>query len=297
MARERYADLQAFIVVARERSFTRAASQLGISQSALSHVIRGLETRLGLRLLTRTTRSVSLTDAGEQLLESVAPHFEQIEAELTAVGELRDKPSGTIRITATDQAINTILWPRLSGVLHDYPDIKVEFAIDYGLSDIVSDRFDIGVRLGSQVAKDMIAVRIAPDMRMTIVGAPAYLANREPPRVPQDLIGHTCINLRLPTRGGMYAWELQKGKRELQVRVDGQVAFNGIYQILEAALAGYGLAYVPQELAQPHVDAGNLRYVLEDWFPTFPGLHIFYPSRRQSSRALTLIVDALRYRG
>ncbi|WP_444438814.1 LysR family transcriptional regulator [Pseudomonas sp. A6] len=296
MAREKYADLQAFIAVARERSFTRAASQLGISQSALSHVIRGLETRLGLRLLTRTTRSVSLTDAGERLLESVAPHFEQIEAELTAVGEFRDTPSGTIRITATDQAINTLLWPRLSGVLRDYPDIRVEFVIDYGLTDIVSDRFDIGVRLGSQVAKDMIAVRIAPDMRMTIVGSPAYLKGRDLPRLPQDLTGHSCINLRLPTRGGMYAWELQKGKRELQVRVDGQVAFNGIYQILEAALDGYGLAYVPHELAQPHVDAGRLRYVLEDWFPTFPGLHIYYPSRRQSSRALTLIVDALRHR-
>ncbi|WP_069865863.1 LysR family transcriptional regulator [Pseudomonas citronellolis] len=297
MARENYADLLAFIAVARERSFTRAAAQLGISQSALSHVIRGLEARLGLRLLTRTTRSVSLTEAGEQLLEGVAPRFEEIEAELSAVGELRDKPSGTIRITATDQAINTILWPRLAGVLRDYPDVKVEFVIDYGLTDIVSDRFDIGVRLGSQVAKDMIAVRIAPDMRMTVVGAPAYLEGKALPRTPQDLTRHTCINLRLPTRGGMYAWELRKGKRELQVRVDGQVAFNGSYQILEAALAGYGLAYLPEELARPHVDAGRLRYVLEDWFPTFPGLHIFYPSRRQSSRALKLVVDALRYRG
>lgn len=297
MARENYSDLLAFMAVARERSFTRAADQLGISQSALSHIIRNLETRLGLRLLTRTTRSVSPTEAGERLLRNVAPRFEEIDSELAALRELRDKPSGTIRITATDQAIDTILWPKLSKILPDYPDLKIEFSSDYGLSDIVADRFDMGVRLGDQVAKDMIAVRIAPDMRMTIVGSPAYLAGRPLPTTPQDLTRHTCINLRLPTRGGLYAWELQKDGREYQVRVEGQVTFNGIYPILDAALAGFGLAYIPEELVQPHVAAGRLLYVLQDWFPTFPGLHIFYPSRRQSSRALALVVDTLRYRG
>lgn len=297
MARENYSDLLAFMAVARERSFTRAADQLGISQSALSHIIRNLEARLGLRLLTRTTRSVSPTEAGERLLRNVAPRFEEIDSELAALRELRDKPSGTIRITATDQAIDTILWPKLSKILPDYPDLKIEFSSDYGLSDIVADRFDMGVRLGDQVAKDMIAVRIAPDMRMTIVGSPAYLAGRPLPTSPQDLTRHTCINLRLPTRGGLYAWELQKDGRECQVRVEGQVTFNGIYPILDAALAGFGLAYIPEELVQPHVAAGRLLYVLQDWFPTFPGLHIFYPSRRQSSRALALVVDTLRYRG
>lgn len=297
MARENYSDLLAFMAVARERSFTRAADQLGISQSALSHIIRNLEARLGLRLLTRTTRSVSPTEAGERLLRNVAPRFEEIDSELAALRELRDKPSGTIRITATDQAIDTILWPKLSKILPDYPDLKIEFSSDYGLSDIVADRFDMGVRLGDQVAKDMIAVRIAPDMRMTIVGSPAYLAGRPLPTTPQDLTRHTCINLRLPTRGGLYAWELQKDGREYQVRVEGQVTFNGIYPILDAALAGFGLAYIPEELVQPHVAAGRLLYVLQDWFPTFPGLHIFYPSRRQSSRALALVVDTLRYRG
>ncbi|MFC2972282.1 LysR family transcriptional regulator [Azotobacter bryophylli] len=297
MARENYSDLLAFMAVARERSFTRAADQLGISQSALSHIIRNLEARLGLRLLTRTTRSVSPTEAGERLLRNVAPRFEEIDSELAALRELRDKPSGTIRITATDQAIDTILWPKLSKILPDYPDLKIEFSSDYGLSDIVADRFDMGVRLGDQVAKDMIAVRIAPDMRMTIVGSPAYLAGRPLPTTPQDLTRHTCLNLRLPTRGGLYAWELQKDGREYQVRVEGQVTFNGIYPILDAALAGFGLAYIPEELVQPHVAAGRLLYVLQDWFPTFPGLHIFYPSRRQSSRALALVVDTLRYRG
>lgn len=296
MPRDNYADLLAFIAVARERSFTRAAAQLGVSQSALSYTIRALESRLGVRLLTRTTRSVSPTEAGDRLLQNLAPRFDEIDAELSAVTELRDKPAGTIRITATDYAIRALLWPKLAPVLRQYPDIKVEFVSDYVLRDIVAERYDIGVRLGDQVAKDMIAVRIAPDMRMTIVGAPAYLAQRPAPETPQDLVKHDCINLRLPTHGAIYAWELKKGDQALQVRVEGQVTFSGAYELVEAAVAGYGLAFVPAELAEPHVAAGRLVPVLDDWCPTFPGQHLYYPSRRQSSRALALIIDALRYR-
>lgn len=296
MPRENFNDLLAFIAVARERSFTRAAAQLGVSQSALSHTIRALETRLGLRLLTRTTRSVSPTEAGERLLETVAPRFDEIEAELISVTELRDVPAGKIRITATDYATKTILWPKLSKVLRRYPEIKVEIITDYGLSDIVADRYDIGVRNGDQVAKDMIAVRIAPDMRMAIVGSPTYLQKRTLAVEPQDLMAHDCINLRLPTHGGFYAWELKKGTREVQVRVEGQLTFNGTYQMLDAALSGYGLAYVPADVAQPHITAGRLVWVLEEWCPTFSGLHAYYASRRQSSRAMTVVIDALRYR-
>ncbi|KWF62845.1 LysR family transcriptional regulator [Burkholderia pseudomultivorans] len=296
MPRDNFADLLAFIAVARERSFTRAAARLGVSQSALSYTVRALETRLGVRLLTRTTRSVSPTEAGERLLRNLAPRFDEIEAELSAVAELRDKPAGTVRINATDYVIRTLLWPKLSPMLRDYPDLKVEFVTDYGLSDIVAERFDIGVRLGDQVAKDMIAVRISPDLKMAIVGAPAYFAQRARPVVPRDLVAHDCINLRLPTHGALYAWELAKDGDTLQVRVDGQVTFNGTYEMLDAALDGYGLAYVPADLAAPHVAAGRLDSVLDDWCPTFPGHHLYYPSRRQSSRALALIVDALRER-
>lgn len=297
MLRENISDLLAFIAVAREGSFTRAAAKLGVSQSALSHTLRGLESRMGVRLLSRTTRSVAPTAAGERLLETVAPRFEEIENELAAVIEMRDKPAGTIRITTTDYAADTVLWPRLSKVLPDYPDIKVELVVDYGLSDIVADRYDIGVRWGDQVARDMIAVRIGPDARLAIVGSPAYFAKHPAPRQPKDLLHHNCITLRLPTRGGLYAWELKKGKREMQVRVDGQFTFNGAYQMLNAAIDGAGLAFVPEDLAQPHVTAGQLQYVLEDWFPTFPGLHVFYPSRREYSRALAIVVDALRAGG
>ncbi|MFM0213457.1 LysR family transcriptional regulator [Paraburkholderia sediminicola] len=296
MARENFNDLLAFIAVARERSFTRAAAQLGVSQSALSHTIRALENRLGLRLLTRTTRSVAPTEAGERILRTVAPRFEEIDAELTAVTELRDVPAGTIRITATDYATNTILWPKLSKVLRKYPEIKVEIITDYGLTDIVADRYDIGIRHGDQVAKDMIAVRIAPAMKMSIVGSPAYLDKQALPKTPQDLMAHNCINLRLPTHGAFYAWELKKGSREVQVRVEGQLAFNGTYHMLDAALAGYGLAYLPSDLAQPHVAAGRLDRVLDDWCPTFPGLHAYYASRSETSRAMALIIDSLRYR-
>src|ERR671918_245529 len=296
MPRQNVNDLVAFLAVARERSFTKAAARLGVSQSALSHTVRGLEARLGLRLLARTTRSVSPTEAGERLLHTVGPRFEEIEAELEALSELREKPAGTIRINAIDYVADTILWPKLAKILSQYPDIKVEITIDYGLADIVAERYDAGVRAGEQVAKDMIAVRIGPDMRMAVVGAPSYFKQRSEPKTPQDLISHHCINLRLPTHGGLYAWEFEKGGRELKVRVEGQLVFNGTYQTLNAALAGFGLAYVPEDLAQPHLAEGRLKRVLEDWCPPYPGYHLYYPSRRQSSTAFALLVDALRYR-
>jgi DNA-binding transcriptional LysR family regulator len=297
MPRANVNDLLAFLAVARERSFTRAAAKLGVSQSALSHTIRGLETRLGLRLLTRTTRSVSPTEAGERLLQTVGPRFEEIEAELEALSELREKPAGTIRITTGEHAAETILWPKLVKLLPKYPDIKVEIIIDLGLTDIVTERYDAGVRFGEQVAKDMIAVRIAPDMRMAVVGAPSYFAKRPTPRKPQDLVGHNCINVRLPTYGGLYAWEFEKGDHELKVRVEGQLVFNRLAQILDAALAGFGLAYVPEDMVEAHLAKGRLKRVLEDWCAPFPGYHLYYPSRRQSSPAFALLVDALRYRG
>jgi DNA-binding transcriptional LysR family regulator len=295
MKRENFNDILSFLAVARERSFTRAAAQLGVSQSALSHAISGLEARLGLRLLTRTTRSVSPTEAGERLVLTAAHRFEEVEAELEALSELRDKPAGTIRITAIDYVADTILWPKLAKFLRDYPDIKLEITVDYGLTDIVAQRFDAGVRTGEQVAKDMIAVRIGPDMRMAVVGSPSYFAKRSPPKKPQDLTGHKCINLRLASHGGFYAWEFEKGGRELKVRVEGQLIFNGTYQMLNAALAGYGLAYIPEDLARPYLAKGRLKRVLEDWCPPFPGYHLYYPSRRNSSPAFALLVDALRY--
>jgi DNA-binding transcriptional LysR family regulator len=290
-------DLLAFLAVERERSFTKAAAKLGISQSALSHTLRELEGRLGVRLLTRTTRSVSPTQAGERLLHTLGPRFEEIDAELAALSELREKPAGTIRITATDYAADTILWPKLAKLLRRYPDIKIEIIIDYGLTDIVAQRFDAGVRSGEHVARDMIAVRIGPDMRMAVVGAPSYFRNRSEPKTPQDLIAHNCINLRLPTHGGLYAWEFEKGARELKVRVDGQLVFNGTFQMLNAALAGMGLAYVPEDLAEPHLAKSRLKRVLEDWCPPYSGFHLYYPSRRQSTPAFALLVDTLRYRG
>jgi len=296
MRRENVNDLLAFLAVARERSFTKAAAKLGVSQSALSHTIRGLEARLGLRLLTRTTRSVSPTQAGERLLQTVGHRFEEIEAELEALSELRDKPAGTIRITATDYAADTILLPKLAKFLPEYPDIKVEIIIDYGLTDIVAQRYDAGVRAGEQVAKDMIAVRIGPDIRMAVVGAPSYFAKRSPPKKPQDLTEYNCINLRLPTYGGLYAWEFEKGDGELRVRVDGQLVLNSTTEMLKAALAGFGLAYVPHDVAQPHIAEGLLKHVLEDWCPPYTGYHLYYASRRQSSPAFALLVDALRYR-
>jgi DNA-binding transcriptional LysR family regulator len=296
MPRENIADLLAFLAVARARSFTRAAAQLGVSQSALSHTIRGLEERLGIRLLTRTTRSVSPTEAGERLLNRVGPHFSGIESELAALNALRDKPAGTIRITAGEHSANQILWPMLSRFLPEYPDIKVEVVVDYGLTDIVAERYDAGVRLGEQVAKDMIAVRIGPDMRMAVVGAPAYFAARKPPQIPQDLTAHNCINIRLPTYGGLYAWEFEQAGHELKVRVDGQLVFNNGFLRLNAVLAGIGLAYLPEDQVEPYIADGRLIRVLADWCLPFPGYHLYYPSRRQPSPAFTLLVDALRYR-
>jgi DNA-binding transcriptional LysR family regulator len=296
MARTNINDLLAFVAVAKERNFTRAAAKLGVSQSALSHTIRGLEERLGIRLLTRTTRSVSPTAAGERLLQSVGPRLDEVEAELTALTELRDKPAGHIRITATEYASDYILVPKLARLLQEYPDIKVEIVVDYGLTDIVAQKYDAGVRSGEQVAKDMIAVRIGPDMRMAVVGTPAHFRNRSEPKQPQDLIGHNCINLRLPTHGGVYVWEFEKGGRELRVRVDGQLTFGTTGQMLNAALAGLGLAYVPEGLAEPYVAKGKLRRVLADWCEPYSGYHLYYPSRRQLSAAFSLVVDALRYR-
>ena len=290
-------DLLAFLAVVRERSFTRAAAKLGVSQSALSHTIRRLEAKLGIRLLTRTTRSLSPTEAGERLLERLGPHFEQIQTELDGLTQLRDKPAGTIRITAGEHAAHAVLWPVLAKFLPRYPDIKVEVIVDYGLIDIVAQRYDAGVRLGGQVAKDMIAVRIGPDMRMAVVGAASYLARRSLPKKPQDLTTHNCINLRLPTHGGLYAWELERGRREVHVRVDGQLVFNNITLRVNAALEGLGLAFLPEDVVQPYLTQGRLKRVLEDWCPPFPGYHLYYPSRRQSSAAFSLLADALRYRG
>ena len=294
----RYAlnDLLAFVAVARERSFTKAAAKLGVSQSALSHTVRGLEERLGLRLLTRTTRSVAPTQAGERLYHSVGPRFAEIEAEVASLSELRDKPAGTIRITAGEHAANAVLWPAFAKVLPNYPDIKVEIAVDYGLTDIVAERYDAGVRLGEQVAKDMIAVRIGRDLRMAVVGSPAYFDKRKRPQMPRDLTAHDCINLRLPTYGGLYTWEFEKNNREVNVHVDGQLVFNNIALRLNAALAGLGLAYLPEDQVQADISAGRLVRVLADWCPPFSGYHLYYPSRRQSSAAFALLVEALRYR-
>jgi DNA-binding transcriptional LysR family regulator len=296
MPRPSVNDLPAFLAVAKERSFTMAAAKLGVSQSALSHTIRGLEERLGLRLLTRTTRSVAPTEAGERLMRTIGPRFDEIEAELAALTELRDKPAGTIRITAGEHSAQAILWPALVKLLPDYPDIKVEVIVDYGLTDIVAERYDAGVRIGEDVAKDMIAVRIGPDFRMAVAGAPSYFATRARPKKPQDLVAHDCINLRLPTYGGLYAWEFEKRGRELKVRVEGRLVFNNIALRLEAALAGLGLACLPQDVVQAHVAGERLIRVLDDWCPPFSGYHLYYPSRRQPTPAFALLVDALRYR-
>ncbi|MBK0678690.1 LysR family transcriptional regulator [Klebsiella oxytoca] len=295
MAKDIYNDLLAFIAVAREQSFTRAAAQLGVSQSALSHLIRALEAKMGVRLLTRTTRSVSPTEAGERLMRNITPHFQEIEAELMAVGELRDKPAGTIRITATANAAETALWPRLTKLLPKHPLIKVEITRESRFVDIVAERYDMGVRLGGDVARDMTAVRISPDMRVAIVGSPAYLAKHSPPLKPQDLTDHDCINLRLMSHGELYAWELKKGKQRINARVEGQLVFNGTRPILQAAVAGFGLAYVPEAMARPFIAKSQLQSVLEDWCPVFPGYHLYYPSRRKLSRAMTVLIDALRY--
>lgn len=297
MPRTNINDLLAFRAVARERSFTRAAAQIGVSPSALSHRLRTLEERLGVRLLTRTTRNVAPTEAGERLLASVGPHFDEIEAGLAALSELRDKPAGTIRITTSIHAAETILWPALAKLLLDYPDIKVEISVDAGFVDIVEGRFDAGIRLGETIAQDMIAVRIGPDLRMAAVASPSYFAERSAPSSPQELAGHNCINLRFPTLGGLYAWEFEKGGRALNIHVEGQVVVNDSDLARQAALDGCGIAFLPEDHVLGDVEAGKLKRVLEDWTPPFPGYHLYYPSRRQQSPAFALLVDGLRYRG
>jgi DNA-binding transcriptional LysR family regulator len=296
MDRENASDLLAFLAVARERSFTRAAAKLEMSQSALSQIVRSLEERLGVRLLNRTTRSVAPTQAGDRLLRTIAPRFDEMDVDLSALSELREKPGGTIRITATEHAADAILLPALAKILPNYPDIRIEVVIDYGLSNIVAEQYDAGIRPGGLVAKDMIAVRIGPDLRMAVVGAPSYFLTHKKPRTPQDLTGHNCINLRLPTHGSLYAREFKKNGRALNVRVEGQLVFNCAGALLNAALKGLGLTYLMQDRVQPFVSTGELVRVLSDWCPPFSGYHLYYPSRRQPSPAFSLLVDALRYR-
>ncbi len=297
MNRDDLADLGAFMAVADERSFTRAAAKLGTSQSALSHTIRRLEARLGARLLIRTTRNVAPTEAGERLIATLGPAFANIEAQIASIGELREKPAGSLRLTASEHAATTVVWPVLRRLLPGYPDIHVELSIDSSLTDIVSGRFDAGVRLGEAVAKDMIAVRIGPDLRMAIVGSPAYFDNHPAPCTPQDLADHQCINLRMLTSGGFYPWELEKDGRELRVRVDGVLAFNNTGMIVRAADAGFGLGFVMEDQVAEHLADRRLVRVLADWCPPFTGYHLYYPSRRQPSAAFTLLVEALRFRG
>jgi DNA-binding transcriptional LysR family regulator len=296
MARDNLSDILAFLAVAQERSFTRAAARLGVSQSALSHTVRGLEGRMGVRLLTRTTRSVSPTEAGERLMQTVGPKLEEIEADITAVRDLGDRPIGTIRITAIDHVVDAVIWPRLAPVLEQYPDVRVEISADYRMVDIAAERYDIGVRYGDQVQQDMVAVKLTDDVRMTIVGAPRYFESHPAPETVADLLRHNCVSLRLSSSGGIYAWELRDGDRNVEVRVSGQLIFNGAYQMLNAALSGYGLAFLPHEMTQPHVESGRLRNVMEDCCPSFPGLHAYYPSHRNSSRAMRLVVDAIRFK-
>lgn len=296
MPRDTFGDLQAFIAVARARSFTRAAAQLRVSQPALSYTVRELEERLGVRLLMRSTRGVSPTEAGQRLLDRLAPEFDGIEEGIQALSELRDEPMGTIRITAIDYAIRSTVWPKLAMFLPKYPDIKVELINEYASVDIVASGYDAGVRFGQELAQDMISVRIGPDIRIMVVAAKTYFAGRKLPGTPQDLMEHTCINLRTTTYGNLYEWEFVKGKKALSARVDGPLTFNNAYDIFEAAKAGFGLAYLPEDLVRPFIAKGHFVSVLEDWCPTWDGLHLYYPNRRQPSRAMTLLVDALRYR-
>jgi DNA-binding transcriptional LysR family regulator len=296
MKRDELGELTVFLAVAEERSFTRAAARLGTAQSAISQTIRRLEARLGLKLLARTTRTVAPTEAGERLIETLRPALDDIDAKLVALSDLRDKPSGTIRITASRHAVDTALWPPVARLMRDYPEIRVELSVDSALSDIVAERFDAGVRLGEQVARDMIAVRIGPDIRMAVVAAPEYFAAHPPPRTPHDLTRHACINIRLPTRGGLYAWEFEKNGRALNVRVDGPLVLNDIAVVLRAAEEGFGVACVMEDLAASRLAAGTLVRALEDWCPPFSGYHLYYPSRQHTSSAFRLLVDTLRYR-
>jgi DNA-binding transcriptional LysR family regulator len=297
MPQENFNDLVAFVMVAREESFTKAAVKLGVSQSALSQTVRGLEERLGLRLLTRTTRRVSPTAAGERLLRIAGPRFEEIQTELAALAEMRDKPAGTVRITSGEHAAISVLAPALEKFLPDNPDVNVEITVDYGLTDIVAERYDAGVRLGEQLAKDMIAVRIGPEMRMAVVGAPSYFRQNPWPEIPQDLTGHNCIQIRMPTHGNILSWEFEKDGHELKVRVEGQLVFNNIAMRLDAVKRGLGLAYMPEDQVAEQIATGEVVRVLEDWCAPFPGYHLYYPNRRHASPAFALVVEALRYRG
>ena len=295
MSRDNLNDLLAFVTIAREGSFTRAAAQLGVSQSALSHTMRELEARLGIRLLTRTTRSVSMTEAGEHLYESVAPRLEDIQAELAMMGQFRDTSVGTVRINTTGHAADLYVWPRLSSMLPQYPQLKVEVAVDYGLTDIVAQRFDIGIRLGEHLARDMIAVPVSPPQRIAVVATPAYFATHGIPRTPQELVTHNCIGMRLPTHGGLLPWEFDRDGVQYKSRVEGQWIFNGSAPALRAALAGVGLAYLPEDLMHEHLATGRLQRVLEEWCEPYDGYYAYYPSRRQASRALQVVIEALRH--
>ncbi|MER9400858.1 LysR family transcriptional regulator [Mesorhizobium sp. M0615] len=296
MQRDGMKDLLWFVAVARERSFTRAAAKLGTSQSTLSSTIKELEARLGVRLLTRTTRSVSPTEAGERLFQSLVPRFEEIESDLASLVAFRDKPSGTVRITLSDHALQTTVWPKLQPLLNDNPDVRVELYSDNGMKNIVEERFDAGVRLGESIDRDMIAVRIGPDWRLVAVASPDYFSRHPVPTAPQDLVDHDCINMRQATFGGLYAWEFARDGRDLRVRVEGQLTFNSSIPMIEAATSGFGIAYVPENLVSHHIADGRLRLVLDDWSPPFAGYHLYYPSRRQLSPAMAVIIDALRHR-
>ena len=297
MTVESYDQLAIFAVVAQERSFTRAAARLGMSQPALSRAMRQLEERLGVRLLARTTRSVAPTQAGEHLLQVIAPRFDEINNELALLSKFRDRPAGKLRITAGEHAAIAVLQPVLARLLPDHPDLSIEIIVDYGLTDIVAEGFDAGVRLGEQVAKDMIAMRIGPDMRMAVIGSPAYFSHYPKPVIPADLMAHNCITLRMPTHGGLFMWEFEKNGQALNVRIEGQLVFNNIAMRLESVLQGLGLAYMPEDVVRPYIEQGRLIRVLEDWCEPYSGYHLYYPSRRQSSPAFTLLREALRYPG
>ena len=297
MAQKDYNDLHVLFTVARERSFTKAASILGVSQSALSQTVRALEERLGVRLLTRTTRSVSPTEAGERLIQSISPHFEEIDASLEAVTAMRERPAGTVRITAGEHAATTILWPKLAPLLREYPDIHLEVTVDQALINIVEGRYDAGIRLGERVAQDMIAVRVGPMLSMAAVASPDYFSKHGIPQKPADLTAHNCINMRLPTQGGLYAWEFEENGREFSVRVEGQTIINSSSLIVAAALSGNGIAFVPDDIVRTHIQSGKLVRVLAAWCPPFSGYHLYFPTQRQASPAFRLVVDALRYRG
>ncbi|RMH97612.1 LysR family transcriptional regulator [Stutzerimonas nitrititolerans] len=297
MAQSKVNDLQAFVAVAQDRSFTKAAARLGITPSALSHTMRALEERLGVRLLARTTRNVSTTEAGERLLRSIAPLFDQLAAEVEALGELRDKPAGTIRITCTDDSIEMSVRPMLAGFLREYPDITLEFYVDYGFTNVVEERFDAGIRLGEAISQDMIATRIGPDWRLVVVGAPEYLERNPLPETPYDLTRHACVNIRHRPSGAIYAWEFEKDGQEVTVKVEGQLVFNSMPHVINAAVDGIGLAYVTEDTARPYLADGRLEMILSDWCPYFSGFHLYYPNRRQASPAFSAFVEALRYRG